>query len=196
MEFLRAEDSDVAAIERWLEDRVKRYEARSLFLPAGETPRALYSHWRVKPPSYLRELRLLQVDDVSTGREKGMFARFFRAELPDWPVVPPETEDKADLAILGLGPNGHVAFHEPGLPRDFRFGEVALEPATAERLGLEPGTLGITYGVGTFVEAKAILLVVKGEGKRGALERLRAGDPSLPATGLAMHPDLTVLTDL
>jgi 6-phosphogluconolactonase/glucosamine-6-phosphate isomerase/deaminase len=196
MEFLRAEDGGTDATEQWLESRVKRYGARSLFLPAGETPRPLYARWREAEPGYLRGLRLLQVDDVSTGREKGMFARFFREELPALAVEPPVSEVKADLAILGLGTNGHVAFHEPGIPASFRFGEVDLAEDTAARLKLEPGTKGVTYGVGTFFEAKAILLVVRGQNKKEILERLRKGDPSLPASGLLNHPDLTVLTDL
>jgi 6-phosphogluconolactonase/glucosamine-6-phosphate isomerase/deaminase len=50
--------------------------------------------------------------------------------------------------------------------------------------------------VGTFFEAKAILLVVRGQNKKEVLERLKKGDPSLPASGLLNHPDLTVLTDL
>jgi 6-phosphogluconolactonase/glucosamine-6-phosphate isomerase/deaminase len=196
MEFLRAEDGGTDATEKWLENRVKRYGARSLFLPAGETPRPLYARWRAAEPAYLKGMRLLQVDDVSTGREKGMFARFFREELPGWKVEPPVKEEKADLAILGLGTNGHVAFHEPGIPPSFRFGEVSLAADTASRLKLEPGTKGLTYGVGAFFEAKAILLVVRGANKKEVLERLRQGDPALPASGLLRHPDLTVLTDL
>lgn len=196
MEFLRAEDGGTDATEKWIENRVKRYGARSLFLPAGETPRPLYARWRKAEPGYLKGLRLLQVDDVSTGKEKGMFARFFQEELPGFDVEPPVKEEKADLAILGLGTNGHVAFHEPGIPSSFRFGEVDLADDTASRLKLEPGTKGVTYGVGAFFEAKAILLVVRGQNKKEALERLKKGDPTLPATGLLNHPDITVLTDL
>lgn len=196
MEILRAEDGGTAATEAWLENRVKRYGAHSLFLPAGETPKPLYARWRKAPPAYLEGMRLLQVDDVTTGSGKGVFARFFQEELPAFEVVAPVKEEGADLAILGLGTNGHVAFHEPGIPLHFRFGEVDLAEDTAARLKLEPGTRGITYGVGAFVKAKAILLVVRGEGKREIFERLKKGDPSLPASGLLSHPDLTVLTDL
>jgi glucosamine-6-phosphate deaminase len=144
----------------------------------------------------LRDLRLLQVDDVLTGRKQGLFAQFFREELPGWEVVPPACEERGDLAILGLGTNGHVAFHEPGLPAGFCFGEVSLAEDTLARLHLEPGTKGITYGVGAFHDTKAILLVVRGENKQQALERLQKGDPALPASGLLSHPDLTVLADL
>jgi glucosamine-6-phosphate deaminase len=111
-------------------------------------------------------------------------------------VVPPEHPERGDLAVLGLGTNGHVAFHEPGIPADFRFGEVKLHDDTAERLHLESGTVGRTYGIGIFNEAKALLLVVRGESKRRALQGLLEGDPNVPASALRDHPDLTILTDL
>ena len=189
------EDGGIAATEQWLASRVERHKARSLFLPAGETPKPLYAKWRKEWPAYLSGLKLMQVDDVLTGTGAGVFARFFQDELPGHPVIRPVQESKADLAILGLGTNGHVAFHEPGLPMSFRFGEVLLESDTARRLSLEAGTKGITYGVGVFSEAKAILLVVRGESKKSAFEKFLKNDPSVPASGLLTHPDLTVLKD-
>lgn len=195
MELLSKQDG-VRAAEDWLQDRLKRYRVGSLFLPAGETPKRLYAEWRAHPPAYLRGLRLLQVDDVLDGPGQGMFARFFAEELPGVEVVPPVREDSADLAILGLGTNGHVAFHEPGLPPSFSFGEVALAADTVNRLNLPLGTRGVTYGVGAFLRAKAILLIVKGASKKAAWERFEKGDASLPATALKAHSDLSVWVDL
>ncbi len=195
MEVLRTKEV-VDETASWLQNRVDRYEAKSLFLPAGETPRPLYALWRKKEPAYLRGLRLLQVDDVASGAQTGVFAKFFSEELPALTVIPPDHPERADLAVLGLGTNGHVAFHEPGLPNEFRFGEVQLHEDTLKRLALAPGTRGRTYGIGIFLEAKALLLVVRGENKRAALERFLAGDPTLPASALRHHPDLTVVTDL
>lgn len=195
MELLREEDA-VTAAQHWLDQRVARYRPASLFLPAGETPKALYAQWRQTPPAYLRSLRLLQVDDVLDGPGKGMFAQFFADELPGYQVEPPFKETRADLAILGFGTNGHIAFHEPHLPRTFSFGPVELDHDTTARLKLPEGTKGISYGVGAFLEAKAILLIVKGKGKQAAWERFRAGDATLPAAQLLGHPDLAVWTDL
>ena len=195
MELLREEDA-VKAAQLWLDQRVSRYRPSSLFLPAGETPKALYAQWRKAPPAYLKGMRLLQVDDVIDGPGKGMFARFFADELPGYQVEPPFKETRAELAILGFGTNGHIAFHEPHLPSSFSFGTVDLESDTAARLKLPEGTKGITYGVGAFLEAKAILLIVKGQGKKAAWDRFRAGDPSLPAAQLLGHSDLSVWTDL
>jgi 6-phosphogluconolactonase/glucosamine-6-phosphate isomerase/deaminase len=187
---------EVRQIEDWLEAKVERYGASSLFLPAGETPRTLYKQWRLRPHRHLRNLSLLQVDDVLDGNSKGMFARFFQEELPDFNVHPPKEGTSAHLAILGLGTNGHLAFHEPHLPRDFTFGEVDLEEDTLRRLRLEPGTRGITYGIGAFLQCRAILLVVKGSSKRAAYEAFLSKSDSSPAASLWGHSDLTILTDL
>jgi 6-phosphogluconolactonase/glucosamine-6-phosphate isomerase/deaminase len=195
MQFLREEDS-VAATEAWLQSRVEKYGARSLFLPAGETPRALYQHWRENPPAFLKGLRLLQVDDVADGPGQGMFAKFFAEELPGYTVHFPEGAERADLAILGFGTNGHVAFHEPHLPTGFSFGTVELEEDTTKRLSLPKGTKGITYGVGAFREASAILLLVKGAGKQAAWSRFQNGDESLPVSALRHHADISVWKSL
>lgn len=194
MEILREEDT-VRATETWLTDRLARYRATSLFLPAGETPRALYAKWRREKPAYLSGVRLQQVDDVIDGPGRGVFARFFANELPGFAVEPPKDGTPAELAILGFGTNGHIAFHEPHLAPSFSFGEVTLEEDTCARLGLPPGTKGLSYGAGAFLKARAILLIVKGEGKKAAWDRFKAGDARLPSVRLKHHPDLTVWTD-
>jgi 6-phosphogluconolactonase/glucosamine-6-phosphate isomerase/deaminase len=194
MEILREEDT-VKAAESWLKNRIARYRATSLFLPAGETPKPLYAKWRQEKPAYLEGVRLQQVDDVIDGPGRGLFARFFAEELPGYNVEVPKDGSPAELAILGFGTNGHIAFHEPHLPPSFAFGEVALEPDTCARLKLEAGTRGISYGAGAFLKARAILLIVKGEGKKAAWDRFKAGDAKLPSVRLKHHPDLTVWTD-
>ncbi|RZA08956.1 MAG: hypothetical protein EOP11_03230 [Proteobacteria bacterium] len=194
MEILREEDT-VKAAENWLRDRITRYRATSLFLPAGETPRPLYAKWRQEKPDFLNGVRLQQVDDVIDGPGKGVFARFFEEELPGFNVEVPKEGLPAELAILGFGTNGHIAFHEPHLPPSFAFGEVSLEPDTCARLKLPEGTRGLSYGAGAFLKARAILLIVKGEGKKEAWERFKRGDAKLPSVRLKHHPDLTVWTD-
>jgi len=195
MEILRVEDGGIAITEEWIQRRVEKYQARSLFLPAGETPKPLYAKWRERWPSFLEGVDLLQVDDVLNGSGKDMFSNFFRQELPGRIVKYPVKGGKADLAILGFGTNGHVAFHEPFLPADFSFGEVDLEAETAKRLGIESTAKGITYGVGTFLQCRAILLVVRGAGKQKVFDRFLQGDPKVPASGLKEHADLVVLKD-
>ncbi len=95
--------------------------------------------------------------------------------------------DGLDVAVLGMGADGHVASLFPGLPAPTA-DCVAYVPnapkAPARRITLTREAL---------VRARHTLLVATGEEKRSALERLCAGDPALPATGL---PGLVVVTDL
>lgn len=186
----------VPQVNAWLADRVARYGAQSLFLPAGDTPKALYAAWREAAPPTLRKLALHQLDEVVEGAVAGLFSRFFKSELPGFSVKAPEKYIGADLAILGLGTNGHVAFHEPGVPPDFRFGELSLSKESAERLGVREGVKVRTYGIGAFMECKALLLLVSGKGKKTALEGMLAGNPKIPASGLLPHKDLTVLSEI
>ena len=180
----------------WLEANVKACNAQSLFLPAGETPKALYKNWREHPPLLLERLKLFQVDDVIEGPAKEIFAKFFKEELPKNIVEPPTKDIQADIAILGLGTNGHLAFHEPGIPDSFRFGEVSLHADTAARLNISPGTKARTFGLGAFMATKAVLLIVIGESKRKILNRFLDKAPELPASGLHQHKNILLLTDL
>lgn len=194
MQILRTKDS-VPESNAWLRDRAGRYHAKSLYLPAGETPKPLYADWRAHPER-VSGFKLFQVDDVAEGPKAGLFARFFQEELPGFRVEPPARDIQAELAILGLGTNGHLAFHEPGLPKEFRFGRVALHDETCVRLGLDRGTHAISFGLGAFLATKAVLLLVRGAKKAQALEAIEQGDESWPATALRSHPDFTIISEL
>lgn len=159
----------------------------------------LYRIWEMRHPEYLRGRKLYQIDDIATGCQQGRFREFFGEQLPSFlPQITwiGDSPAAADLAILGLGVNGHVAFHEPNLPADFAFGCTKLADDTCHRLGSEPGAWGITYGIGAFVRCQTILMLVFGETKRQALEGMIARDPRYPASFMAEHPDFTIVTDL
>jgi 6-phosphogluconolactonase/glucosamine-6-phosphate isomerase/deaminase len=68
----------------WCARRVAEFDAKSLFVPAGETPLPLYELWEREKPAYLEGLRLVQVDDVLTGAKKGLFRAFLEAKLPSF----------------------------------------------------------------------------------------------------------------
>ena len=182
----------------WLEKRVALDGARSAFLPAGRTPESLYKLWESEKPSWLRELRLKQIDDVLNGPQTGVFRAFFEEHLPsfgsqmDWIERADET---ADVAILGLGLNGHIAFHEPHLPANFYGGCVDLSEITRRMLGLTEQTWGITYGSATFMKCKSILMIASGPSKRDVVKKLVARSTDLPATSLLAHADFTLLVD-
>lgn len=185
----------VSSANQWLIEHVSKHDAKSILIPVGGTMRPIFAAWRKDPPEALTGLRRLQLDEIIGGPKAGIFARTLAQELPNLPVDLPFCFIPSDLAILGLGTNGHVAFHEPGIPLDFRHGEVSLTAHTAQTLGVRVGTPVVTYGVGALMETKAILLIVTGTRKREILKRCFAGE-DLPAAALMKHEDITVLTDL
>lgn len=184
---------------RWLERQVAETGARSVFLPAGQTARPLYRLLEARKPDWFRSLALVPVDDVITGPTAGRFAEFFRSELPSFqsqlqPVQ--KRQQQVDLAVLGLGLNGHVAFHEPHVSRDFEYGEVSLAEQTCAELKVEAGTRGLSYGVATFSRCRAVLMPVIGEKKREILLRVLKGDSTLPAAWLLDRLTLMVSREL
>lgn len=180
----------------WLKKKARMYEAQKVYLSAGETMRPLFADWRASVPPMLNTLELYQVDEIIEGEREGVFARFFHDEIPMLRVSPPRTYVQADLAILGLGMNGHVALHEPGTPLQFRFGEVCVCADTSRRLGVAKKTRARTYGIGAFLDTCAVLLIVTGLHKKRILRAVLDGDhPTLPATALLKHNDVTVLAD-
>jgi glucosamine-6-phosphate deaminase len=109
-----------------------------------------------------------------------------------------------ELAILGLGPNGHVAFNEP--PADPESDAHVLD-VTEESVESavrywgsreEVPRRAITTGLKRLIAARRVLLVARGEAKRAALVRALGGgaDPMTPASFLNRSADVTVLTDL
>jgi glucosamine-6-phosphate deaminase len=81
-----------------------------------------------------------------------------------------------ELAVLGLGGNGHIAYNEPGSPADSRTRVVTLTPeSVAQAAGYFEGrtvpTRAMTVGVGTLLEARRIVLIVTGAAKAEALRR-------------------------
>ena len=114
-----------------------------------------------------------------------------------------------DFFILASGAgDGHVAFNPPGSSVDSRSRIVELaEQTRRDNLATFPEfpsidavpTHGVTVGIATIAElSKAAAMIVLDAGKRGAFDRLTAGegyDPDWPATvfrlipGAALHAD-------
>jgi glucosamine-6-phosphate deaminase len=109
-----------------------------------------------------------------------------------------------DLAILGLGPNGHIGYNEPGSSADSRTRVITLTPESHRQASAYwEGTLPIpdramTMGVATLLESKQILLLVTGEAKADMLRRTLQDPMSaeVPASWLRISgPRLTILAD-
>lgn len=114
-----------------------------------------------------------------------------------------ESAGGIDLAILGLGPNGHLGFNEP--PADSnsptRVVNLTIESvdSNAEYWGGrdEVPRRAMTAGMDIILAAKSILLVVSGAHKRDILERTVSGavTPDVPASYLQLATNVTILAD-
>ncbi len=97
-------------------------------------------------------------------------------------------DDDVDVALLGLGEDGHIASlfpaHAPW---------AAPGPVAHVHDSPKPPSSRMTLTLPLLQRAGLCVLVALGEGKRDALTRLRRGDPALPASHLER---LIVLTDL
>ena len=116
-----------------------------------------------------------------------------------------------DLAVLGIGQNGHVGFNEPGLKLRANV-HVACLSAETRRLAFEYWSEtdprhfaglsdfpshAITMGMGTILRAERILLLASGASKAQAVHRAISGPltPQVPASFLQLHRHVIVLAD-
>ena len=174
------------------------HQINSIYLPAGKTPEPLYEELERRPLASLQKAQFYQIDDILDGPQAGLFKRYFQSQLPSYLDRMHWIEQgrcQAQAAILGLGLNGHCAFHEPHLPADFAYGELSLSPETSKTLKLSAGTKALSYGMASFMACKRVLLMVTGSHKAAILDRFLAADPSLPASQLRQHVDLSILCD-
>jgi glucosamine-6-phosphate deaminase len=109
-----------------------------------------------------------------------------------------------DLLILGIGVNGHIGFNEPGPWLYACTHRTALEPATrAANEGLFDGDLsrvpryGVSMGMATILQARAIVLMATGDEKAAALAAMVDGPitTAVPASFLQLHADVTLMID-
>lgn len=185
------------AANQWVIQQIASCQAKSIYVPAGGTPKGLYNLWEQSDKEWAKGIQFLQIDDVISGQKAGLFKTFFKEHLPSYQdqfvFIKEEIQIQADLGILGLGLNGHVAFHEPHMKPDFDFGKVELSPTTKKTLELEDQAVGLSYGAGAFLETKAVLLIVSGSGKEEIFKQFLEKDMSLPVSHLHKHSDLTVM---
>lgn len=107
-----------------------------------------------------------------------------------------------DLAILGLGQNGHLGFNEPGSSEHSVGRLVPLEPISVEANrkwfgGQYAPNCGVTAGLKTILSARRILLQAYGAHKTAAVQSMIQGPrgEACPASLLQGHPQAFVFLD-
>jgi glucosamine-6-phosphate deaminase len=107
-----------------------------------------------------------------------------------------------DLAVVGVGANGHVGFNEPGGAVDARTHVVALSDDTLDanfdgRPTDQRPSRALTMGLADLRNARSVLMLVAGARKRTIAQLLTEGrvHHDVPATYLLDHDNLTVVMD-
>jgi 6-phosphogluconolactonase len=128
----------------------------------------------------------LSMDHQSALRPMPVTNRDLDAAAHDYDTSLPE---RLDLVHLGLGPDGHTASLVPGDPVlevDDRRVAITTNPYQGHR------RMTLTYPA--LSEARQILFLVTGEEKREPLQKVIAGDPSIPA-GRVDNDAITIVAD-
>ena len=109
-----------------------------------------------------------------------------------------------DLFMGGVGPDGHIAFNEPGssLTSKTRMKTLTTDTIIANsrffdnNVDLVPKT-ALTVGVGTVMAARSVMLIVNGHNKARALKHGVEGGISQMWTisALQMHPKAIIIAD-
>jgi glucosamine-6-phosphate deaminase len=216
-----------AAVAEAFTDRLRAEPRLRVCLPTGDTPSPLYDELvarELRGDVSFAQATVVLLDewaDLPPGDPARCDVRL-RRELLDRLAPPPRfvaidvdgSDDDAaarahdaaardlDLAVLGLGMNGHVGFNEPGSRPDdptrlVRLARSSREAAMARYGAARMPTGGITVGLARLLEAREAWLLVTGGRKAAILRRaLREPEgPDCPASYLRRHPRLTVFAD-
>ena len=159
------------------------------------------------PASFRKYLRERLVDIVRPGT-----VHFLNGEA-DEPQAECErlnriiSQHQIDVAFVGIGENGHLAFNDP--PADFETDDPYIlveldEPCRLQQVGEgwftgldEVPTQAISMSIRQIMKAQTIVCTVPDERKAEAVRNCLHGEitPMHPASILQMHPDCSVFLD-
>ena len=226
--MLAGADAVAQTAAELIANRLRARPRLRMLLPTGRTPLGVYAALRAHtlrgdlPSEQATVFQLDEYRGLGRGDERS-FAAYLERELAGVPIgafhrldgraADPSAEcdrhqrelDAApiDLAVLGLGHDGHVAFDEPGSGLESGTRVVALHAQTRADAAEEFGGLdrvpthALTVGLRTLLSARELLLLVTGAGKAEALRSMLEAPPGsgFPASLLRAHPRLTVICD-
>ncbi len=194
-----------------------------LCLPTGNTPTPVYR--RVAETTSLDGVTIFLLDEFGglpkddPGRCAAALTRDLlrpardspTLHVPDVDAPDPEAaatrygelivEGGLDLAVVGLGSNGHVGMNEPGTTIDQPTRVVELAASTSEGARSYGATItptwGITVGIAELMDAREVWVLVTGDHKTDILNRVLHGpvDPEAPASFLTEHHNCVFLVD-
>lgn len=213
-------------------ETLKRRPGAAISLPTGSTPELMFAELANRAKAGVVDLTQFQLFclDEYVGKSKNdpnslthwLFGKLVEpAGIPSANVhmLPTQQSDLEaaaadyeaeivaagglELAVLGIGGNGHVAYNEPGSTADSRTRVVDL---TAESLAQADGYFGegkvpntaMTVGVGTLLEARNLVLIASGSAKAEIMRRALREPMSVevPASWLRLAPEkVTVIVD-
>ena len=187
-----------------------------LILPTGSTPLGLYKElvnreldWSAVM-TYNLDVYIMNPDhpqSYQTFMKENLFNKIniypSNCQFPDRNVQSYEQRLKgipADLCILGIGTNGHIAFNEPGSSFDSRTRVVHLDEQTIQDNSRffdsieDVPTQAITMGLGTIMDSKKIVLMANGKHKKDILDKAMNGEVTedVPASILQNHNNVEV----
>ena len=108
-----------------------------------------------------------------------------------------------DLQVLGVGPDGHLGFNEPGDSLYDKAHKEVLDESTIDANTRffasrdEVPRYAVTMGMGNIMRAKKLLMIINGNKKQAASELLMNDriDPKCPATFMRLHRDAVVVIE-
>lgn len=193
-----------------------------LGLPTGRTPLGCYellSKWSKEGKLDWSKARCFALDDYLDVQEVDSFAHYLQENLYQHTNLPaaqrfnPRFSDNydqliadcggLDLTVIGIGSNGHIAFNEPGTPRNSWTNSIWLTESTRQANAAffsYPHNIpnrAVTMGVATILASRHLILIANGEHKQDILTKALTGPRTndVPASFLQEHGDLKVFTD-
>ncbi len=137
-----------------------------------------------------------------------------KTHVPDGLAADPDAMGKAydeaieaaggiDLQVLGLGPNGHIAFNEPEAELYAGTHKTSLTDSTIEANArffeskADVPTHAVTMGIGSIMKARKIIVLANGKVKHPVVEKMLSGriTTMCPGTLLLAHADVTLIVD-
>ena len=200
-------------------------------VPSGDSPKALYKEWKLQQEKKIIDIHnwyflgldeWIGLDENDEGSCRYMLNRdlFHPLNIQEEKICcfngnTTNTEAECnrienyihqhkaiDIAILGLGMNGHVGLNEPGTSSLLYSHVSNIHPVTnktGQKYFSKPQSLtqGITLGLATLMEAKHLILLVSGQKKADILKQAIEDDvtENVPASLLRRHPQFYIYAD-